>query len=745
MESEGQDPGGTTDPGAVRRISRSGTKSSKETGTRIHAIASPSRDNAKPRLDRSALAGRETFTLTGRVTDTSGTAISAATVTANDATLSATTDITGRYELQNLRTATIAQVAVTHRDHESTAAANVRVDAGPVDFILRPRERSTLIGLVLSWKDRTPVANFNASAEDKTIRKLDEGSGRFEISNAFEQERLRITIAAAGFATQTFFAQMPQRQAQPFEQTFIIGPGSSARGRVVDMSTRAPLAGVPVSLSVSERGTHDTPTTITAITDATGAFSATQLAPGLVRVSVVPTPPLAPFMTRAVLNHNGDHDFGDLLVGAFGTVEGKLVRVPGKQGVQGEQVNIAGENSWPQPVTTLADGSFRFAGLSPGRYTVTLPSRKLHEAITVQSGGLHEVTFRIGSATLNGLVLKNGKPFAAYVQLSRENGGQVVTSARAGDDGRFTVDALSPGYYEAVIFQSGNRGQAQRSRQSFTMPETGTYDHTFHVPGGAIIGKVVGKEENPIPGALVLMLVNNPGVAYQSVPVPTVSATSGGDGSFRIESVDPGKHFLTARVQGLGSAAPTEVVVPPGGADGNIVLRIDPSKTGTLVSTALNFADGSPIPSAWCLLSTPHGRMGHGQQRGADGVIRIEHLPEGEYKVQVSANAFSVAEQTVQIKPGETTEITDVLHETGALRWTAVDENGAGVENVSCTLAPADSASIEQPRHGTTDQSGLWAVRGLIPGSYVLTAGGTSKIPITITPRQLTVETTTVY
>lgn len=165
------------------------------------------------------------------------------------------------------------------------------------------------------------------------------------------------------------------------------------------------------------------------------------------------------------------------------------------------------------------------------------------------------------------------------------------------------------------------------------------------------------------------------------------------------------------------------VLVPSSGDSMPVILKIGEKEGGTLVSVALNYTNGQPVPEAWCYLSTPQGtRFEHGRKRGTDGVMRISNIPAGAYSVQVSSFGFSVHERMVEIKAGETVEIEDVMYEAGALRWTVVDSKGTPQPDISCIIEPVDKNSIEKVREGRTDSNGLWIQRGLYPRAYKVTS-----------------------
>jgi hypothetical protein len=699
------------------------------------------------REDHSQILGgrgstKPAFELTGNVLTRQGVAIAGAVLTGSDGGTTVSTDASGYFELPS-SISLIPELEVQHDDYLTTSLQQVAVTSSPLVINLEEKQVVAVSCRAVDYKTHLPVTKLSVSAPELQLNSEGANQGRFVLLDSREQGSYKVTLSAPGYITQPFTIYVPERGSKPVEQMLAMGPGAKVSGQVVEVDTRKPVPGIPIN--IERRGPDAGDFTTQTVTDSNGMFSFVELLPGPSELRVKPKAPLAEVIEPAMLRHGSELDIGRIFVGASGGIEGRLVRVPGSIPVSGETIRLYGTGTH-STMKTDGYGSFYFPNLAMGRYMLSAESSRLTEAVTVEPGEISEVTLRLGSGSLKGLVLENGKPFKAHIQLSRESGGQIVAQAQARDDGKFTVKNLSPGHYEAVLFLTDQRGYSPRVKESFEMPESGDYEHTFIIPSGAITGKVVDEEGKSVPGAMVLKIVQDPGTAFKSVPVPTDTALTGPDGTFRMENQQPGKYAVTARKEGLGMAKIVEVTVPDSGDSRPVLLKAGSRETGALVSTALNFSDGKPIPDAWCLLTTPYGRMGHGQHRGSDGVMRIGQLPVGKYHVRVSANAFSVGEHDVEIKPGQTTEITDVLYETGALRWTLTDANGAGIAGISCKLVPSDPTSIENPRSGVTDSSGLWTARGLSPGAYVGTAVGPNghsvTLTLTILPAQLSAERT---
>lgn len=166
------------------------------------------------------------------------------------------------------------------------------------------------------------------------------------------------------------------------------------------------------------------------------------------------------------------------------------------------------------------------------------------------------------------------------------------------------------------------------------------------------------------------------------------------------------------------------------------VLKLQSGQGGTVVSTALNMTNGQGIPSAWCYLFREDGTLyEHGQTRSETGVMIIPNVPAGRYRAQVSALGFSVSAQSIFVAAGQTIQLEDVLYQAGALRWALKYGDGNPAVGIRCTLVPVDSASIEEPREGVTNQDGVFISRGLYPGDYTATALPKGRDPVAVNIR----------
>src|SRR5690606_37176671 len=74
-----------------------------------------------------------------------------------------------------------------------------------------------------------------------------------------------------------------------------------------------------------------------------------------------------------------------------------------------------------------------------------------------------------------------------------------------------------------------------------------------------------------------------------------------------------------------------------------------------------------------------------------------------------------------EIKAGETLELRDELYNASAMRFAIEEADGSAVAAARCRIEALDPQNPEAPRDGLTDGAGIWIVRGLWPGRYLVT------------------------
>ena len=215
------------------------------------------------------------------------------------------------------------------------------------------------------------------------------------------------------------------------------------------------LAGVSVTLSGAQ--------TLSATTDASGAYSFTNVEAGSYGVSIdasnhsdVTFPQTAKSTAITTQGQTATVDFSGSYI-RTASITGTVIA--GSQAVAGVTVTVTGG---PDSVTKTDDtdlgGDFSISGLRGGDYTITLSDvpanfnfAQMAKDITVETGGQGSATFvgtELEEAVIMGSVLAGGSGVGG-VTVTLSGGASATETTNA--NGEFTFDELDPGSYTVTI------------------------------------------------------------------------------------------------------------------------------------------------------------------------------------------------------------------------------------------------------------------------------------------------------
>ena len=655
----------------------------------------------------------------------------------------ASTDSDGRYFADELAGG-MFRVEVRAQEYEQDQRDRVSPDRDDIDFTLEKPGSYTLVGHVIDSKTRGPVKDFDVSVNPGDAAK---SAIPGDFSAKVSPDGTMVIIESKGYQTLQDRVRIPKGKHR-YEQTFVLGGGGSVTGRTVAPVTHDPVAGVHLELRIADQWGDIAPgaPNATATTGADGRFQMDGGKPGLAAVVLMQSDPPVEINRKISIAHDTVSDLGDIEMSSDGPkIVAHVVNSGGASGdfgVPGIKLQLREVH---EPATqygvTDKNGLFEFPSLTTGYYIVTAPDYGVYAEAALVAQETRDVLLHIGNGQLLGHIVCGGQPVTADVQLRRgeESGRHVKSDA----SGTFKIESLTAGTYRALItaVQTGNVAR----EESVEVMAEGITEHTFTLPVSKLTGKVLSSSDAPVAGATVSVSYTR-GADSSFLFANTLQGTSGSDGSFEITGLPPGTYTASASKQGSGSGILNNVVVPADGEPPPVTIRMV-SDGGTLVSVALDMTTGAPVKQAWCYLFSESGRYDHGATRGADGVMTIDGIPPGDYRVEVSSYGYSVASHQVTINSGESQRLDDVLYESGAVRLTVVDSARKPVINAACHLQPQAANTVETARDATTDNSGLCILRGLLPGVYTATikspAGTTANADIIITAHEVTVQSVT--
>ncbi|MBC6458881.1 MFS transporter [Actinomadura sp. HBU206391] len=191
--------------------------------------------------------------------------------------------------------------------------------------------------------------------------------------------------------------------------------------------------------------------------------------------------------------------------------------------------------------TTAGDGSYALTAPGGGTYMLIAASEGHEPQVAAVVAGdeplFYDLTLSGGSG-VEGVVRSaaTGAPVASAMVVVTDVRGEVVTSARTGEDGGFSFNELVPGSFVLAVSARGHRPAAL----PIEVTRQGTTRHEVELQPGARVQGVVraGRANLPLADARVT-LVNATGDVV-------ATATTGPDGLYAFVDLDPGHYTLVA-------------------------------------------------------------------------------------------------------------------------------------------------------------------------------------------------------
>jgi hypothetical protein len=513
------------------------------------------------------------------------------------------------------------------------------------------------------------------------------------------------------------------RQGQARDRAAIPQGTASIAGRVLTADTGRPVKRARVVVSGGGRGGRS------AATDDQGRYAVTGLPAGNYTITASragfvdaifgqrrPLQPGAPVPVTdgaAVTSVDLRLTRGGVITGRVLDEDGEplaraLVTVQRYQYVRGErQLTPAGGDQ------TDDRGQYRVFGLPPGEYYVSASAASLGELI---GRGLQQL-----AAGLAG------------------RGGRGALAAFGGDEP--VTSGYAPTYYPGVA------GAAQAGQVTIAPgQELGGIDFQIQlVPLATVKGIVAGMD-----GSASVVLVPHDSTALGRFRGQSLNGRTQADGTFTIANVPPGQYVAVARTGGGRSGQPKmgsqSVVVDGQNVEGvTLVLQSGVSLSGNITVES----SGTPAPADYSSFRIeapevdplPLGGGGRGGATRAEnnGTFRIDNLLPGLRHIRitgggqgpwtlksVTAGGQDVTDAPIEIKPGVNVDNVAVVltDRSTELSGTVRDAKGLPMAAVTVIAFSTDqefwrpqSRRIQAAR---TSQSGVYRIRALPPGDYLL-------------------------
>lgn len=452
----------------------------------------------------------------------------------------------------------------------------------------------------------------------------------------------------------------------------------------------------------------------------------------------------------------GDQDLGDLVAVRTGSLQGVVQDELGRPiaGVGVDAARGAFGFGLTSRTTTAEDGTFSVGKLRSGTWRLRTASS--HYMPTTLEVVLADEQHQTGLV----LVVRPGLSIAGQVVDDRGVGvaGVKVGGKRKESAGSMHIESFSAGEATttdaAGFFTLAGLGEGMATIRAFGTEQT---SHTVvEVPAGTgnvvlrvqrlatIEGVLVGEDGAPIAGSRVQ--AESGGRRSRDIDSFSLGArgdaTTGDDGTFRIDSVAPGSVTLVARGVGHLPVRLTSVPVAPGEAVRGLRMV---AAAGATAHVLVVDPDGEPVPGARVkaqrlprrapATGDRHVVAGEawpdpGEALGAavtdaEGSTLLRGLPAGEAVFTAEHDAFAAAEAVPVVAPNTgTCQVRLVLTKPGFVEVHVVEAAGHDAVNVEVRVAleghfvPSAAAPTRPTRTATTDAKGRSRIGPLAPGNY---------------------------
>jgi protocatechuate 3,4-dioxygenase beta subunit len=331
------------------------------------------------------------------------------------------------------------------------------------------------------------------------------------------------------------------------------------------------------------------------------------------------------------------------------------------------------------------------------------------------------------SAALEGVVVDgDGKPIdGARVTLSRARGRneeatapysfiQPKGAAVTAGGGRFRIEKLAAGDYRATAMADG--WAPAHKPVTIADKQTARVDLKLAAGGLTLDGRVLDIGGGGVGGARVTAF----GRALSGGGAPALfQAVSDGDGRYKM-TLAKGNYMLRAEAEGYAGTNEDAMVMRATTKD----LRMVPA--ARIAGQVVERGSGQPVPNAEVTLTTAlrsDYKPPRDTRADEQGRFEFTALEPGRYEVMGRKGALVGAGEIVGVAVAQTVDNIEVKVDRGfSISGRVKDDRGKGVVNTRVS-AMRDTPPWGQAARTRTNSDGSYALEGMLPGQYRLSAG----------------------
>lgn len=533
--------------------------------------------------------------------------------------------------------------------------------------------------------------------------------GHFSV-HAAPDVALELTVRAAGYGVvRTDFVFAGERVVVPLHVS------ATLMGRVTRAATGAPVEGARVRGWMIE---HEVELDLFRVeTDAGGNYRVEDLAPGVFKLSVVPSHLLGvPWRTLELVA--GEVRHFDVALEEGATIRGTVS--DSQTGAPISNAEVIDPWRLEASVRSDASGAFEIEGCRSSSLTIRAEGyadfrgRRRRDSSSPATFAL-DARLVPGRVAVGRVVDEEGHSIAnADVVVSTDRGGndRDWKSTRTASDGSFRVADLAPTHTHTVRLSAV--GHARRTL-AFPSDESSSpipLGDLVLGPPATIRGSVVATDGDPIPNSRVLLSGAGEGSRSlrgedQSLAehgVHFVTYTDG-RGRFRFLDVGPDTYGLSADIS--GSKESLWLNVEAGASIDDIVLEVD---RGRSIRGRVETPEGIGVAGVWLRASREDGHRFGGATSAAGGAFEIIGLPNEEVVVACGlgqdADPRTLARlgpaRPLRVSPGEE-NVRVVLRPLDVLRGRVIDGKGNPAANIRVRATDPDREIRDQMTFSDSD------------------------------------------